>query len=63
MYRKLAMCITDIAQSHFMSSERIENESYEAVTGTAEETEKGMRSRPGDKTAEDESTKSDSKSE
>lgn len=29
--------------------ERLENESYEAITGTAEETAKGMRSKPAEK--------------
>jgi hypothetical protein len=29
--------------------ERLESESYEAVTGTAEETTRGMRSKPAEK--------------
>ena len=29
--------------------ERLENESYEAITGTAEETTRGMRSKPTEK--------------
>jgi hypothetical protein len=38
--------IIDVAQPTIMSKEeRLESESYEAITGTAEETTRGMRSK------------------
>lgn len=47
---KTARSIVDAAQCAAMSKEeRLENESYEAITGTAEETTRGMRSKPPEK--------------
>ena len=41
--------IIDAVHAAGMSSERIEKESYEAITGTADETARGMRAKPAEK--------------